>query len=152
MKPSSKKTKILLIFLAVLVLTISIWLVKKNIRNIKSSLVQLAVVENQDTGYYDEMSDKLIMCESSNKPLTINPKDRDGSASFSYGQFKPETFRMFGIKYGIIGEKSDWNYIMTIIWNREINKYLILKILENEDIQTLKNLWGNCIRKIGFRK
>jgi hypothetical protein len=41
---------------------------------------------------------------------------------------------------------------MTIIWNREINKYLVVKILENEDMRTIKNLWGNCIRKIGFRK
>jgi hypothetical protein len=109
-------------------------------------------VYNQDKDYYDEMAEKLIMCESSDKPLTINAKDRDGTASFSFIQAKPETFRSFGIKYGIIGEKTDWNYIMTIIWNRETNKYLAVKILENEDMGTIRNLWGNCIRKIGFRK
>jgi hypothetical protein len=135
-----------------LVLTISIWFVKKNFKEVKSSLVQLVSVENQNIDYYDTMSEKLIMCESSDKPLTINAKDRDGTASFSFVQWKPETFRMFAVKYGIIGEKADWNYIMTIIWNREINKYLVVKILENEDMRTIKNLWGNCIRKIGFRK
>jgi hypothetical protein len=152
MNPSGKKAKILLIFLAILVLIITIWLVKKNIKEVKSSLVQLSAVENQDTGYYEEMAEKLIMCESSNEPLTINAKDRDGTASFSFAQWKPETFKMFAVKYGVLGEKADWNYIMTIIWNRETNKYLVVKILENENMETLKKLWGNCIRKIGFRK
>jgi len=140
------------IFSLILALILSIWLVKKNFKEIKSSLVQLVVVENQNTGYYNEMAEKLIMCESSDKPLTINVKDRDGTASYSYAQWKPETFKKFAVKYGILGEKADWNYIMTIIWDRQINKYLVIKILENEDMITIRNLWGNCIRKIGFRK
>jgi hypothetical protein len=152
MKPSSKKIKILLIFLLVLVIITLSGLTKEKSRKAENTLIQLSKTENQETTYYNEMAEKLIECESSNRPLTINPKDRDGTASYSYAQWKPETFKIFGVKYGILGEKADWNYIMTIIWNREINKYLVVKILENEDMATIKRLWGNCIRKIGFRK
>jgi hypothetical protein len=152
MKPSSKKIKILLIFLLALVVVLSLWFAKEKFYKIESTLIQLSVAENQETNYYNEMAEKLIECESSNKSLTINPKDKDGTASYSYAQWKPETFKIFGVKYGILGEKADWNYIMTIIWNREVNKYLVVKILENEDMVIIKNLWGNCIRKIGFKK
>jgi hypothetical protein len=152
MKPSSKKTKILLIFLAVLVLTTSIWLIKKNIRNIKSSLVQLAVVENhQNDGYYEEMVKRLADCESSNNQYAINPYDSKTSSLGLY-QFKLETFIKYAKKYGVIGDNTSLNWIITLVFDRKTNEYLVLQMLKNEDMETLKNLWGNCIRKIGFRK
>lgn len=153
MKPSSKKTKILPIFLAILVLIISIWLIKKNTINIKSSLVQLVSVENQNIDYYDTMSEKLIMCESSNNCLSINPQD-GGSSSLGCLQWKIETFREYAEKYGVVGKNASWNYVSTIIWDKKINKYLAIQILKNEP-ETAKKLWHNCwrkIRKIGFRK
>jgi hypothetical protein len=147
MKPSqSKKTKILLIFLLILVLILSIWLVKKDTKKVKSSLVQLAVVENQDENYYDELAEKLIMCESSGNCLAIVPYD-GGSASLSCLQWKPETFKEYALKYGVIGEKSNLNYIMTIIWDKKVNKYLAIQILKNEP-EKAKQLWYNCWRKI----
>jgi hypothetical protein len=147
MTPSqSKKTKILLIFLAVLVLIISIWLVKNDTKEEKSSLVQLAVVENQDENYYDELAEKLIMCESSGNCLAIVPYD-GGSVSLSCLQWKPETFKEYALKYGVIGEKSSLNYIMTIIWDKKVNKYLAIQILKNEP-EKAKRLWYNCWKKI----
>jgi hypothetical protein len=143
----SKKTKILLIFLAILVLTISIWFVKRNIKEAKSSLFQLLVVENhQNDGYYEELAEKLIMCESSGNCLAIVPYD-GGSASLGCLMFKPETFREYALKYGIIGEKASLNYIMTIIWDKKVNKYLAIQILKNEP-EKAKQLWYNCWRKI----
>jgi hypothetical protein len=147
MKPSpSKKIKIFLIFLAVLVLTISIWLAKKNLKETKGSLVQLSVVENQDTSYYDKIAEELIMCESSGNCLTITPMD-GGSASLSCLQWKPETFKEYALKYGVIGENASLNYIMTIIWDKKVNKYLAIQILKNEP-EKAKQLWFNCWRKI----
>jgi hypothetical protein len=147
MESSSKKTKILLIFLAILVLITSIWLAKRNIKEAKSSLVQLLVVENhQNDGYYEELAEKLIMCESSGNCLAIVPYDGE-SASLGCLMWKPETFREYALKYGIIGEKASLNYIMTIIWDKKVNKYLAIQILKNEP-EKAKQLWYNCWRKI----
>jgi hypothetical protein len=153
MTPSqSKKTKILLIFLAILVLILSIWLVKKDTKEEKGSLVQLAVVENhQNDGYYEEMVKKLAECESSNNPYAINPYDSKTS-SLGLFQWKLETFIKYAKKYGVIGDNASLNWIITLVFDRKTNEYLVLQILKNEDMETLKKLWGNCIRKIGFRK
>jgi hypothetical protein len=148
MKPShNKKTEILLLFLSILVLATSTWLVKKNTKEIKSSLVQLEVVKNhQSDEYYEEIVEKLIMCESSGNCLAIVPYD-GGSASLGCLMFKPETFREYALKYGVIGEKTSLNYIMTIIWDKKVNKYLAIQILKNEP-EKAKQLWYNCWRKI----
>lgn len=146
MKPS-RKTKFLIIFLFIFVIILSIWVGRKNTKEAKSSLVQLEVVENQqDENYYDELAEKLIMCESSDNCLAIVPYD-GGSASLSCLQWKPETFKEYALKYGVIGEKSSLNYIMTIIWDKKVNKYLAVQILKNEP-EKAKQLWYNCWRKI----
>ena len=104
-------------------------------------------IEKVDENYYENLVEKLIECESSHKELAINTKDRDGTASFSYLQWKPETFREYAIKYGVIGEKAIWNWIMTIIWDYKTNKYLGIQILKNEP-EKAKNLWPICWKKI----
>ena len=143
---SPKKWLKLGIFILILALIIGIiWTKKKRIITIIPE--QANQVEQQDTDYYEQLAEKLIMCESSGKDKAINLKDRDGTASFSYLQWKPETFKEYAIKYGIIGEKASWNYIMTIIWNRDINKYLVIQILKNEP-EKVKFLWPVCSRKI----
>jgi hypothetical protein len=142
----SKRTKILLIFLAILVLTTSIWLIKRNFKEVKSPLVQLFVIENQDESYYSELAEKLIMCESSGNCLAIVPFD-GGSASLGCLQWKIETFREYAEKYGVIGKNASWNYVTTIIWDKKVNKYLAIQILKNEP-EKAKQLWYNCWRKI----
>jgi hypothetical protein len=147
MKPSPKKISIFLIFLAILTLAISVGLSKKNTEKEKRQLVPLEVIENhQDDSYYDELVEKLIMCESSGNCLAIVPND-GGSASMGCLQWKPETFKEYALKYGVIGEKASLNYIMTIIWDRKINKYLAVQIFKNEP-EKAKKLWHNCWRKI----
>jgi|GEM_PF-3177597 len=104
-------------------------------------------IENTNESYYENLINQLIECESSHKELAINVKDKDGTASFSYLQWKPETFREYAIKYGVIGEKASWNWIMTIIWDYKTNKYLGIQILKNEP-EKAKNLWPICWKKI----
>lgn len=89
-----------------------------------------------------------MKCESSLLEKALNLKDRDGTASYSYAQWKPETFRMYAIKYGVLGEKADWNWIMTIIWDYQTNKYLVMRILQNEKPEVIRNLWPYCYRKM----
>jgi hypothetical protein len=153
METLRKRIKFLIVFLLIFVLIVSVWLIKKNPKEVKSSLVQLAAVENHENndGYYEEMVKKLAECESSNNPYAINPYDSKTSSLGLY-QFKLETFIKYAKKYGVIGENASLNWIITLVFDRKTNEYLVLQILKNEDIETLKNLWGNCIRKIGFRK
>jgi hypothetical protein len=133
--------------LIALALIASKWFPKKNFREDKNQIVPLEVVENnQNDSYYDELVEKLIMCESAGNCLAIVPND-GGSASMGCLQWKPETFKEYALKYGVIGEKASLNYIMTIIWDRKINKYLAVQILKNEP-EKAKKLWHNCWKKI----
>jgi hypothetical protein len=149
METLRKRIKFLVVFLLIFSLILSVLFLKKNpkkAKEIKSPLVQLSVLENQDESYYDELVEKLIMCESSGNCLSIVPYD-GGSASLACLQWKPETFKEYALKYGVIGEKASLNYIMTIIWNKNVNKYLAIQILKNEP-EKAKQLWYNCWRKI----
>jgi hypothetical protein len=153
METLRKRVKFLIVFLLIFVLIISVWLIKKNPKEVKSPLVQLVVVENQENndGYYEEMVKKLAECESSNNPYAINPYDSKTS-SLGLFQFKLETFIKYAKKYGVIGDNTSLNWVITLVFDRKTNEYLVLQMLKNEDMETLKKLWGNCIRKIGFRK
>ena len=149
METLRKKTKFLIVFLLILALILSVWYLKKNTKKekeVKNPLIELLVLENQNESYYDELVEKLIMCESSGNCLSIVPYD-GGSASLGCLQWKPETFKEYALKYGVIGEKASLNYIMTIIWDKNVNKYLAIQILKNEP-EKAKKLWYNCWRKI----
>ena len=107
----------------------------------------LVIVQNEFEDAIYQKVEKIAECESSKNPLTINYQDRDKTASFGYLQFKPETFREYAVKYGLIGEKADWNWIMTMIFNKDFQQRLGYLILKNEP-EKAKYLWGNCYRKI----
>ncbi|GIW67925.1 MAG: hypothetical protein KatS3mg096_793 [Candidatus Parcubacteria bacterium] len=89
---------------------------------------------------------KIAVCESSLNSRAINFRDRDGTASFGLLQTKPETFREYAIKYGLIGEKVSWNDVMTLIFEERIQKRLGYLILKNEP-EKAKQLWPNCYEK-----
>ena len=49
----------------------------------------------------------LEWCESKGVKTAVNPKDLDGTPSYYSFQFKPSTFKQFGIKYGLLPKKID---------------------------------------------
>lgn len=118
--------------------------------NSTAVMVENVIKENNNEKdvVYEKML-KLIECESSNNHLAINVRDSDGTASFGAAQYKPETFREYGIKYGIIGEKSDWNWIMTLMFDAKIQKKLTYEIIKNEP-QTARRLWPVCAKRAGI--
>jgi len=95
----------------------------------------------------DALIEKLAECESGKNPHAVNFKDRDGTASYGYLQFKPESFRYYGIKYGFIGENADWDYIMTIIWDKEMQVRIAKKMIDDKKVDPAKE-WPICWRKI----
>jgi len=95
----------------------------------------------------DALIEKLAECESSKNPLALNTHDRDGTASYGYLQFKPETFRKYAVKYGFIGENASWDYVMTVIWDKEMQIRVARKMLKDEEVNPAKE-WPICWRKI----
>jgi len=119
----------------------------KNSNVINSSAVIVEKDEEKDIIY--EKMEKLMECESSNNPLAINVRDNDGTASIGLFSYKPETFREYGIKYGIIGEKANWNWIMTLIFDAKIQKKLTYEIIKNEP-EKARKMWPVCAKKAGI--
>ncbi|MCM8808512.1 MAG: hypothetical protein NC926_11375 [Candidatus Omnitrophica bacterium] len=145
MKNDNEKKLILILILIFLVLTLFI----SNSLKIKNkNLEQLKDIEEQEI--INKKFEELINCESSNNELAINRKDSDGTASFGLLQWKPETFRRLAVKYGIIGEKADWNWIMTLIFDRRVNKKIFTEIM-NDTAENPYNLWPICCKKIGCK-
>ncbi len=141
MKPSQKI--LLLLFGLLLIITILVVKTpKKPINNEPETLQTITAIENNGL---EELWGKMILCESSGKRLAFVEKD-GGSASYGLLMWKPETFREKLLKYGMIGEKADWNYIMTIIWDEKINKMLFFKIMEDRTENPYK-LWYVCCKK-----
>jgi len=139
-------------FLLTLLLTVlALWWIQNKILAYKkidtTEQIVAAVQEYQYEDYIYQTLEKLAQCESNQNRYAINYLDADGTASFGLFQFKPETFREYGIKYGVIGEKADWNWIMTVIFDEKIQKKLAYEILKNEP-EKAKTLWPNCYRKI----
>jgi len=108
---------------------------------------ELKEIEQKIESYYEDLFKKIVQCESSGKILAINPRDKDGTASFGILQWKPETFKEYGVKYGVIGEKASWDLIMTKIFDYQTNKYLFIQIIKNEP-EKIKKLWPNCSKKL----
>lgn len=94
----------------------------------------------------NQLFEDLVKCESTNNELAINRKDTDGTASFGLLQWKPETFRRLAVKYGVIGEKADWNWTMTLVFDRRVNKKIFVEVMKDKS-ENPYDLWGNCCRK-----
>ncbi len=144
---SSKHFLFTLVFFVVFITAGILILISKNGMNKIHEQEELIEIKNQKI---NKLFEDLVMCESSNNELAINRKDSDGTASFGLLQWKPETFRRLAIKYGIIGEKADWNWIMTLIFDRKVNKKIFVEVMKDKT-ENPYNLWPICCKKIGCK-
>jgi len=113
--------------------------------NFSNSLDEVTILTTEQQ--VDELIEKLAKCESSNNPRAVNFKDRDGTASFGYLQFKPESFKYYGVKYGFIGENASWDYIMTIIWDKEMQVRIAKRMIDDKKVDPQRE-WPLCWKKI----
>ena len=144
---SSKHFLFTLVFFVVFIIVGLLILISKNEMK-KIPPEELIEIENQKI---NQLFEELVMCESSNNELAINRKDSDGTASFGLLQWKPETFRRLAVKYGIIGEKADWNWIMTLVFDRRVNKKIFVEVMK-DTTENPYNLWPICCKKIGCQR
>lgn len=83
--------------------------------------------------------EKLIQCESTGNPQAVNPKDRDGTASYGILQFKPSTFAAYSAKYGIEGELMD----------AEAQIKIVHAMMDDKSVRW-HNEFPDCVRKHGL--
>ena len=143
---SSSSRKIISAIIAFLaVLYVGYLLGQRNQIKIDFSKDEITILTTEQQ--LDSLIEKLAKCESSNNPRAVNFKDRDGTASFGYLQFKPETFKRYAVEYGFIGENASWDYIMTIIWDKEMQVRIAKRMIDDKKVDPQRE-WPLCWKKI----
>lgn len=92
----------------------------------------------------------LAFCESSNNPLAVNPKDRDGRPKYGLFQFDMQTWKMYIKRYDLFHytgwEEADW-------WNTIYSGYhqeIVLREMIKNGVNLEKEF--GCVKKIGLIK
>jgi hypothetical protein len=89
----------------------------------------------------------LEWCESRGVKTAINPLDNDGTPSYYSFQFKPETFKNYGIKFGLLKADISDEEIMEKIKDYDLQKEIVTDMLLN--MENLSNQFPNCVRQLG---
>ena len=91
----------------------------------------------------------LEWCESHGNHNAINPKDLDGTASYYSFQFKPQTFKVYGIKYELLEpglENADYFNLMS---DYELMRDIVRHMIEDKSV-----VWSQqfpaCTQQIGL--
>lgn len=96
----------------------------------------------QITHAQDTWMRALEWCESRGIPGAVNPKDRDGTPSYSSWQFKPSTLDYYAERYGVA---------TTSVMDREVQKAVLEQMLLHYDEINWRQQFPDCInRKIGM--
>lgn len=93
----------------------------------------------------------LEWCESAGKPTSINPNDSDGKPSYYSFQFRPDTFKMYALRYGLFTkeELSTQEKVFTAM-KEHSNQYRIVSEMINDNRVRWKNEFPLCMKKIGL--
>ncbi len=91
----------------------------------------------------------LEWCESSAQMDVINPKDKDGTPSYYSFQFKPDTFKMYGERYGLIKKNLSHEEIMEKMKDYNLSKNTMRKMVEDPRVKWEKEFPDCILRKIG---
>ena len=90
----------------------------------------------------------LEWCESSGVPAKVNPKDLDGTPSYYSFQFKPSTFKQFGIKYGLFSDSITDEEVRAKLDDYALQKKMVATMINDPSV-----LWGRefpaCVRQLG---
>lgn len=92
----------------------------------------------------------LEWCESRGFKEAINPKDRDGTPSYYSWQFKPDTFRYYGLKYGLIPESVSDAEVKASMKNYELTREIVRHMIDDPKVVWLQE-FPDCIsKKVGL--
>lgn len=85
----------------------------------------------------------LQWCESRGVDSAINPKDRDGTASYGAFQFKPSTYAYFAKRYGLA---STTDYMNAAAQREIVSDMLLDSSVSNAQLRTQQ--FPDCISRV----
>ncbi|MDE2102574.1 MAG: hypothetical protein KGL39_35330 [Patescibacteria group bacterium] len=93
--------------------------------------------------------DALEWCESSGKNEAVNPKDLDGTPSYYAFQWKPGTFREYGIRYGVIDANITNDEMMADMKLYPLELSIVAGMVKQQDVPW-HELFPQCVRRLGL--
>lgn len=94
----------------------------------------------------------LEWCESRGVHEAVNPNDKDNTPSYYSFQFKPGTFKDFGIKYNLVPADVADEEVMELMESYELTYKIMEHMVIDEEItnkQWRDSLFPGCIKKLG---
>ena len=98
------------------------------------------------THQQDVWRSALEWCESRGVKNAINPKDKDGTASYYSWQFKPSTFKAFGIKYGVLPKETTNAQIPELIKDYQLQKDIVGYMILDKSTRW-EQQFPDCVKK-----
>ncbi len=90
----------------------------------------------------------LEWCESRGKGIAaVNPKDRDGTPSYYFFQFKPETFEGYLLKYQLALPTSS-ERVMELMENYELTREVVRRMIGDKDVDWYQE-FPDCVLRLG---
>lgn len=77
----------------------------------------------------------LEWCESKGKNSALNPKDRDGTPSYSNFQWKPSTLLYYGKMYELIDENKTLTDVPELLKNYELQRNIVRAMIQDPDVK-----------------
>lgn len=111
------------------------------------------VAEPKLTHQQETWISALEWCESRGNIKAENPKDRDGTPSYSNFQWKPSTFLGFGKRYGLIATSSTIADVPKLLEDYELQRNIVRGMLTDQKITNAElrdRQFPGCIRKLGL--
>ncbi len=90
----------------------------------------------------------LEWCESSGIPSKINQKDLDGTASYFSFQFKPSTFKAYGIKYGLFSRGITDEEVTNRLNDYHLQKKMVSLMINDRRVNWRRE-FPDCARRLG---
>lgn len=91
----------------------------------------------------------LEWCESKGRPEAVNKKDRDGTPSYYSFQFKPDTFRYYGEKYGTQEPGLSDKEIQENMQSQEAQQLIVEHMVADQKNIKWEQQFPMCVKKIG---
>ncbi len=90
----------------------------------------------------------LEWCESRGDIKAINEIDRDGTPSYYAFQFKPETFKRYAIKYGLMSDCAKEFEAWYFLADYRMQKIIVMMMINDPDVVWTTEFPG-CVKKLG---
>ena len=88
--------------------------------------------------------------ESKGRNSALNPKDRDGTPSYSNFQWKPSTFINYGKKYGLIPKEKTVADFPELVKDYELQRNIVRNMIKDPDVKWYNEFPDVTKNKIGL--